>query len=126
MALTLEASMRDGIADAIDDLINTGAGTAELRFETSGDAEVATISLQNPAFTDAAAGLITLNGLPLQDNDATGGTIAKFTIYDRNGNRQLSGTVTTTGGGGDIELPSLTVPVGAILQLISLSIQVPA
>lgn len=126
MALTLETVMRNGIADAIDDLINTGAGVATLKFETSGDVEVATISLQDPAFGDAAAGLITLNGLPISSAAATGGTVGKFSVYNKDAVKQFEGTVTVTGGGGDIELPALEVPVGAILQLISLAIQVPA
>jgi hypothetical protein len=126
MALTLEATMQNAIADAIDDLINTGAGVATFKFETAGDVAVATMTLQNPAFGDAVAGLITLNGLPLQDTNAAGGEVAKFSIYDRDGVKQLEGTVTATGNGGDIELPSLTVPAGAILQLTTLSIQVPA
>ena len=126
MALTLEEVLQNAMANAIDDSINTGAGIATLKFETSGDVEVATINLLDPAFGNAALGLITLNGLPLQDTNTTGGTVSKFSIYDRNGAKQFEGTVTVTGGGGDIEIPSLEVPVSAILQLTSLAIQVPA
>jgi hypothetical protein len=104
-ALTLETNLRNALADAIDDLVNTGAGTANLKFETSGDAEVATINFNNPAFGAAATGVITLQGTPLQDSSATGGTVAQFSIYNRNGTQVLEGTVAT--------LTSLTITVPA-------------
>ena len=126
MGLTLEATMQDSIADHIDDLVNTGAGTATLKFETAGDVEVASFDLQNPAFSTAAAGLLTLQGLPLTASSVTGGTVAQFSIYDRDGAKQFEGVVTVTGGGGDITIGSLTIPAAATLNLTSFALQVPA
>jgi hypothetical protein len=81
MALTLETGLRSAIADAIDTYVN--AGTApELVFETSGDTEVATIVLDaTNAFGAASSGVITMTGQPIQDTNATGGTVAQFSIY---------------------------------------------
>ena len=57
MALVLETTMRDAIADEIDNRINSGTAP-ELVFETSGDVEVATIILDaTNAFTSAATGV---------------------------------------------------------------------
>lgn len=123
MALILEVVLRNVLADAIDAEVNTGVGTAELRFETSADAEVATIPLQNPAFGAAAAGTITLAGTPIQDTTATGGTVAQFSIYDRDATKQLEGTVATSGG--DINMSSLVVGANDTVELTSFSITVP-
>lgn len=123
MALVLEVALRNVLADAIDNEVNTGVGTAELRFETSADAEVATIPLQNPAFGAAATGTITLQGTPIQDTTATGGTVAQFSIYDRDATKQLEGTVATSGG--DINMSSLVVGANDTVELTSFSITVP-
>ena len=124
MALTLETVLRNDLADQIDDSINTGSGTATLEFETSGDVEVATINLQNPAFGAASTGVITLQGTPLQDTNATGGTVAQFSIYDRDAAKQLEGTVSTSGA--DINISSTTVGAGDTVELTSFTITVPA
>ena len=124
MALTLETGLRNTLADAIDTHINTGGGTAQLKFETSGDVEVATIDLQNPAFGAAATGVITLAGTPLSDSSATGGTVAQFSIYDRGATKVLEGTVSTSGA--DINITSVSVAATEVVQLTSFTITVPA
>lgn len=124
MALTLETVLRDDLANQIDDSVNVGAGTANLIFETSADAEVATIPLQNPAFGAAATGVITLAGTPIEDTSATAGTIAQFSIYDRDAVKQLEGVVLVSGG--DINITSLVIAGGDTIELTSFSITVPA
>lgn len=124
MALTLETPTRNALADALDALINTGAGTAQLKFETSADVAVATIDLPNPAFGAAVAGVITLSGTPLQDTNAAGGSVAQFSIYDRGSAKVLEGTVATSGA--DINISSTTIGVGDTVELTSFTITVPA
>lgn len=124
MALTLETGLRDDLANQIDDSVNTGGGTATLVFETAADAAVATIDLQNPAFGAAATGVITLQGTPLEDSSAVGGTVAQFSIFDRAVAKQLEGVVLVAGG--DINMTSLVVGVGDTVELTSFSITVPA
>ena len=124
MALTLETTHRDALADAIDDEVNTGSGTATLVFETSGDVEVATIDLQNPAFGASSSGTITLAGTPLSDTNATGGTIAQFSLEDRDGTKQLEGTVATSGA--DINITSTTIAASETVTLSSFTLTVPA
>ncbi len=124
MALTLETGLRDDLANQIDDSVNTGGGTATLVFETSADAEVATIDLQNPAFGAAATGVITLQGTPLEDTSATAGTVAQFSIFDRAVAKVLEGVVLVAGG--DINMTSLVVGAGDTVELTSFSITVPA
>lgn len=122
--MILETVLRNILADAIDNEINTGVGTANLKFETVGDVEVATINLQNPAFGAAATGVITLAGVPLSDASATGGTVAQASIYDRDGTKQLEMTVGTSGT--EIIISSTAVGATDQVDLNSLTITVPA
>jgi hypothetical protein len=123
MALTLETGLRDDLANQIDDSINTG-GAGNLKFETSGDVEVATINFQNPAFGAAATGVITLQGTPLEDSNADAGTIEHFSIYAGSTTKQLEGVVLVAGG--DINITSLVIASGDTIELTSFSITVPA
>jgi len=122
--MILETALRDILANAIDNEINTGAGTAELRFETAADAEVATISLPNPAFGASASGVITLQGVPLSDLSATGGTVAQASIYDRDSTKQLEMTVGTSGT--EITISSTVIAATDQVDITGLTITVPA
>lgn len=127
MTLVLESGLQDALADAIDDYVN--AGTApELVFETSGDGEVATIIMDaSNAFGAASSGVITMTGQPKTDADATGGTVAQFSIFQnvtQGAAKCLEGTVLTSGG--DINLSSLTVVAGDSVELTTFTITVPA
>ena len=122
--MILETALRNALADEVDNQINTGAGTATLQFETSADAEVATIDLQNPAFGAASTGTITLAGVPLSDTSATGGTTAQASIYDRDSTKQLEMTVGTSGT--EIIITSTVIAATEQVDLTSLTITVPA
>lgn len=122
---TLENSMRSVLADAFDNQINTGGGTATIKFETSGDVEVATINLQNPAFGSATNGVITLAGTPLSDTTATGGTMAQASIYDRAGVKQAEFTVGVSAN--EINFAGgVAVTAGDTVELTSFTVTVPA
>jgi len=122
--MVLETATRNALADAFDALVNTGAGTAQLRLETSGDVEVATFDLQNPAFGAAASGVITLQGVPIQDTSATGGTVAQGSIYNRNGDKVSESPAATSGQ--EITMSSLVVGAGETVTLTSLTVTQPA
>jgi hypothetical protein len=122
MALTLATTMRDAIADAVDTRVGT---TATMEFQTSGDVEVATISLANPAFGASSTGVITLGGVPLSDTSATGGTMAKFVIKSGGTTTEITGTVGTSGQ--DINFAGgLVVGAGDTVTLTSFTITCPA
>ncbi len=122
--MILVTALRNVLADAIDTEVNTGTGTATLQFETSADAEVATINLQNPAFGAAATGTITLQGVTLSDTSATGGTVAQASIYNRGATKQLEMTCGT--GAQEITISSTSVAATDQVDLTSLTITVPA
>lgn len=122
--MILETATRNALADAFDAFVNTGAGTASLRLETSGDAEVATFNLQNPAFGNAASGVITAQGTPIEDTSATGGTVAQGSIYNRNGDKVSESPAGTSGQ--EITMSSLAVGAGETVTLTSLTVTQPA
>ena len=122
--MILETALRNVLADAIDNEINTGAGTATFVFETSGDVEVATINLQNPAFGAAATGVITLQGVPLSDSSATGGTIVQASVFDRDTTKQFELTVGTSGT--EIIISSTVIGATDQVDLTALTVTVPA
>lgn len=125
--MILSTPLRNDLANQIDASVNTGTGTAQLKFETAADAGLATLNLQNPAFGTAATGVITLQGTPLSDTSAAAGTCAQASIFDRNvptAEKQLEMSVGT--GAQDIVISSTVFGAGDTVQLTSLTITVPA
>jgi hypothetical protein len=120
MAVTHTTGTRNALADLIDDRVNAGASAGTLEFQTSGDVEVATLTFSDPAFGAAAAGVITANAITT-DASATGGTIAKARFKDSDSLEVLACSVTSTGGGGDIELNSVIVSAGQSVSVTSLT-----
>jgi hypothetical protein len=106
--------------------VDATVGTsATLEFQTSGDVEVATLTLGNPAFGASSSGVITLSGTPLSDTNATGGTMAKFVIKSGGTTTQITGTVSTSGA--DINFAGgLVVGASDTVTLTSFTITCPA
>jgi hypothetical protein len=119
MALTHVTAVRNTLADAINTAVNAGAGAGQLVIMTSGDVEVATLTMSDPAFGAASSGAITANAIT-SDTSATGGTAALFKVQDSNATEVYRGTVTATGGGGDLELSSLVIGAGDTVAVSSL------
>jgi len=122
--MILETAMRNALADAFDARVNLDASPGYMRLETSGDAEVATFTFQDPAFGAASAGVITLAGVPIQDTSAAGGTIAQGAIYDGAAAKLAEEAAATSGQ--PITVSSLTVGAGETVTLTSLTLTVPS
>jgi hypothetical protein len=130
MAVTHETAVRNTIADAVVDLVDTGTASPNLgyiEFQTSGDVEVATLTFANPAFGAAASGTATANAIT-SDTNATGGTVAKFAVYDSDGTKLFSGSVTATSASpqGDITLSSVSVGASDTVSMSSLTYSAPS
>jgi len=121
MALTHIAAMRNTLADAVDAAINTGAGTEGDIIIKAGGTTLVTINFQDPAFGVAAAGVITLQGVPLNANASATGVADGFDIRDQDNAVVVSDTVTGTGGGGDIELDNTSITSGQNVEITSLT-----
>jgi len=121
MALTHSTATRNSLCSAVSSAVDAGTTNSggQFIFRTSAEAAVATVQLQNPAFGTPASGAMSINGTPLQDTNAAGGTVDHFTVEDRDNTEVFRGTATVTGGGGDIEMSSLTISAGDTVELSS-------
>ncbi len=125
--------------DAIVDLLDGGAGAGTLKIYTgSAPANVddaatgtllGTLTLSDPAFGAAAdanpggrATASTITGDTSADNTGTAGY---FRALDSNGVAVIQGTITATGGGGDLELNSTSISAGVAINVTSWTFTVP-
>jgi len=133
MAITHTTTVRNGIADYVVDLLDVGGIRGSLQFRTGSDpavggAEVATLLFTHPggggAFGAASNGTATANAIT-GDSDATGGTVGHFVAFSAAGDSCFAGTVTLSGGGGDIFLSSLAVGATDTVEITSLTYTAP-
>ena len=120
MALQLSTSVRNARLDAIETTIGTSAimrirtGSAPADCGTADSGTVlATLNLPSDWLAAASGGAKAKAGT-WQDTsaDATG-TAAHFRIYDSGGATcHIQGTVTATGGGGDLEVQNISFASG--------------
>lgn len=98
MAITHPTTVRNALANLIDDQVNAGSTYGKLKLLTSGDSLLCAITLQDPAYGAAVTGTITLQGTPLEGTASGTGTIAKFTITDSDDNIIVQGSAAESGG----------------------------
>lgn len=125
MAITHVTALRSALADAVDAAINTGSGTAVLRLR-DGTTTIVDFDLSNPAFGAASSGVITLADTPIAGTAEAAGDVDNFQILDRDGTLLLSGSVTATSGGGDIEVDNVSIANSQSCSLTALTYTAPA
>lgn len=111
MAVTHAAALRTVIADAVDNYLNTTGATdasADLVIRAT-TTNLVIFVLANPAFGAAVAGVITLLSVPIAQAAIATGTADNFQIRDRANAVAISGSVTATGGGGDITVSNTSI-----------------
>lgn len=118
MAVTHPTASRDHLADAHDDYVNTGAGTAVLRLRDS-TTTLGDFNLANPAFGASSSGTITLASTPISATASGTGTADNYQVINRNGDIAHAGSVTITGGGGDVTADNPSIVSGQGLSLDS-------
>jgi hypothetical protein len=119
MAITLENNARNAAADAVCALLDGGT----IEFQTSANAEVATVTFGTPAFGAASSGTATANAITA-DSSTTGGTITKFVAKASGGAAVFTGTAGTSGS--DINLTSVVLAAGERLEVDSFTYTQPA
>lgn len=130
MAMQKSVAVRNAQLDAIETAIGTSAilkgftGTAPANCAAaSTGTTVFTMTLPSDWMAAAASGVKGLSGV-WQDTaaDATG-TVGYFRIFDSTGTTcHLQGTVTGTGGGGDLTLDNPSVTAGQNVLISSFNV----
>lgn len=130
MAIQFSTAVRNARLDAIESTagasailkIRTGAAPATCATADAGTV-VATLNLPSDWMAAASSGSKALLGT-WQDTsaDATG-TAAHFRIYDSTGTTcHVQGTVTATGGGGDLQLDNTSIAAGQQVTITAFTI----
>lgn len=130
MALQLSVAVRNAMLDAIESTINT---SAVLKIRTTSvpancaaaDAGtvLATLSLPSDWLAAASSGAKAKAGTWEDASADATGTAAHFRIYASDGTTcGMQGTVTATGGGGDLTLDSVSVTAGQDITITSFSL----
>jgi hypothetical protein len=121
MAITHPNTIRTALATVIRDAIDADVGAGKLEVYTAARATLlGTLTFSDPCGT-ITNGVLTFAAIT-QDTaaDATG-TAAVFDVKDFSGDVVFSGTITVTGGGGDLTMASLSVTTGEPLQINALT-----
>ena len=125
MALTHVSALRNSLADLVVDATDVGStdatGDLQIATSTAFSTILATLLFANPAFGPAAGGIATANIITADPNAANTGVAVAFRIRDRNNAEVVRGTVTATGGGGDIQLSSTSITATDTVSITSLT-----
>ena len=119
-------------ANTAVDEVDAGSGPGKLKIYSgaqvvdpdagSPSGLLATLTLSDPAF--GAAAIVGDNAEALanaitDETSASAGTAASYEVTDSDDNVKWTGTVTATGGGGDLELNSTTIGAGGTVSVSS-------
>lgn len=136
MATRLPTATRNAACDAVVDLLDGGpaAGTIKIytgtQPTTANDAVagtlLATVTLADPAFGASSTGVATLSGTPLSASGVAAGTAGWARFADSTGATVMDGSVTATGGGGQIELSTTSISTGVTVQITGGTVTMPA
>lgn len=144
MALAISTLLRNVIANAIGNAgsgINFDSGVLELRTGAAPGPNaadsgtlVASITLPADAFAAASTGAIAKSGTWQDTSADNAGTVGHFRIKqsgDSGGasgatDERIEGTVTATGGGGDLTLDNNVVTAGQSITINTFTITMPA
>ena len=124
MAITTNSTLKNTILDGFDTAFNSGTleirtGSAPGAGNTATGTVLATITLPADAFAAASGGTKAKTGTWSDSSADATGTAAHFRMTG--GSNIIEGTVTATGGGGDMELDSVSITSGQVVTITSLS-----
>ena len=130
MAIQLSTTVRNAMLDAVETAIGVSAvlkirsGAAPANVATADSGTVlATLSLPSDWMAAASSGSKALSGTWQDASADATGTAAHFRIYASDGTTaHMQGTVTATGGGGDLTLDNTSIASGQAITITAFTI----
>jgi len=130
MALQLSTTVRNARLDTIESTISTSAilkirsGSAPADCGTADSGTVlATLTLPSDWMAAASSGSKAKSGTWNDTSADATGTAAHFRIYDSGGTTcHIQGTVTATGGGGDMTLDNTSIASGQTVTITTFTL----
>jgi len=135
MATRLADASQQAAANGVVDRLDSAAGTLKIYTGSQpADADTAvtgtllvTVNLPAPAYGAAnSSGLAALLGTPLSGTAVAAGTAGYFRVATNAGASVFDGSVTATGGGGDLTLDNTSIASGQVVNISSLNYSQPA
>ena len=131
MTIQLSVTVRNAMLDALETAVGTsaviklrtGAQPSDASQADSGTV-VATISLASDWMSAASSGSKAFSSTPLEDLSAdNAGTLGHYRVYASDGTTcHMQGSITATGGGGDMTVDNTVVAAGQDVKITSWSI----
>ena len=136
MATRISVAAQNASVNALTALLNVASAAGHVKIYTGTQpASVATaatgtllstLTLSVTAFGSASNGTATANAITSDTNAAASGTAGWFRAFDSAGTAVIDGSVTATGGGGDMTLNSTSIVAGGTVACSSWTITAPA
>ena len=136
MATRISNAARSAATDGVVDLIDAGSGPGTVQIRTGAQpATVATtatgtllgtLTLSDPAFGSASNGVATAGTVTGDSSADATGTAGWFRALDSNGVAVIDGSITATGGGGDMTLDNVSIIAGGTISITSWTVTQPA
>lgn len=130
MAIQFSVSVRNAMLDSFESTVSTSAvlkirsGAAPATCATADSGTVlATLNLPSDWMAAASSGAKALSGTWSDTSADNSGTAQHFRLYASDGTTcHAQGTVTATGGGGDMELDSTSISAGQTISVTSFTL----
>jgi hypothetical protein len=130
MSIQFSTSVRNARLDAIESTISTSAvlkirtGAAPATCASSDSGTVlASLSLPSDWMAAASSGSKAKNGSWTDASADNSGTAAHFRVYASDGTTcHIQGTVTATGGGGDLTVASTTITAAQVVTVTAFTL----
>lgn len=137
MAIRYTTATRNALCDAWVDRFDAGSGAGKIRIYTGTQPAsandpvsgtlLAEITLNDPAFGAAVLGAATVDSSPaISGSVSSTGTAGWWRGLDSDDNVVCDGSVTATGGGGDITIATTSLTSGGSVTITGGTFTVPA
>lgn len=138
MTTKISTAAAKAACDAVVDLLDGGAGAAYIEIRTGSQPAtvgtaasgtlLGTLTCSDPAFgnaTTASPSVATASAITSDTTADATGTAGWFRAYDSAATAIIDGSITTSGGGGDMILDSTSIIAGGTIALSSWTVSHP-